>query len=946
MKLIITFLLSCFVLNSNSQIITTFAGTGSVGYSGNGGPATSALLFDPQTLCTDNAGNVYIPDHGNHVVRVVNTLGIISIFAGTGISGNSGDGGPASAAQLMFPYGLCKDNAGNIYISDQGVNVIRKVTPAGIISTIAGTGSFGFSGDGGPALLAHFSGAGGMAIDNSGNLYVADFGNQRIRKINSSGIITTVAGSSSVFLGDGGPATQASLSSPTGVCVDNLGNFYIADMGNSRIRKVDASGIITTFAGQSIGYSGNGGPAINASLKYPFFVYSDNSGNIFISDTGNGALRVVNSAGIINTVAGTGVPGYSGDGGPAILAQLSSLGGIAMDNGGNIYIPGAAVVRKIGSCLLSSISQQPVDAVVCAGGTTNFSVIGNLISSYQWQVNTGAGWNPIINGANYSGATTNVLTITSSLIGMNNYQYRCLLTNNCSSTFSSISTLQVLTAAPPAITIAASSTTICAGTPVTFISSVTGGGSSPVYQWKKNGLPSGNGITYTDNALNNGDQISCNIISSNSCALINSTVSNMISMTVTSSIIPSVSITSDVNNVCQGTTINFTAVAVNAGIGSIFQWKKNSVIVGSSLNMYQDNNLNNNDLISCSISASLSCASPSVVNSNVIHVLVQPLITPTISISTNTNTVCRNSVVAFTVAVQYGGTSPVYQWAKNALPVGNNSNVYTYNNPLSGDVISCMMTSNNSCIAFPSVISNPIAISVVNNPVTLDKTSVICEGSTRVLEAGNYQSYVWNDGSVNHALNASGTGNFYVTVKDTYGCIWSDTSKITTLLAKPVNFLPADTSICSYGAIEIKTLRNFNSYLWSNSSQNNSINVTTSGSYWLKVTDNNGCMGYDTIKILPKQCTTNVFFPSAFSPNGDSKNDIFKALVIGKIKSFKLQIFDKGGQLMFETQNFLEGWNGLYKGREFNTATFVWQCFYQFEGLPPEYQKGSLILIR
>ena len=165
-------------------------------------------------------------------------------------------------------------------------------------------------------------------------------------------------------------------------------------------------------------------------------------------------------------------------------------------------------------------------------------------------------------------------------------------------------------------------------------------------------------------------------------------------------------------------------------------------------------------------------------------------------------------------------------------------------------------------------------------------------------------------------------------------------------MAKPVNFLPADTSICSYGAIEIKTLRNFNSYLWSNSSQNNSINVTTSGSYWLKVTDNNGCMGYDTIKILPKQCTTNVFFPSAFSPNGDSKNDIFKALVIGKIKSFKLQIFDKGGQLMFETQNFLEGWNGLYKGREFNTATFVWQCFYQFEGLPPEYQKGSLILIR
>ena len=382
MKLIFTFLFTCFVLNSNSQIITTFAGTGVVGSSGNGGPATSALLSNPQAICTDNAGNLYIADHDNHVVRVVNSLGIISIFAGTGVSGYSGDGGPATSAQLAFPFGLCKDNVGNIYISDHVQNVIRKVTPAGIITTIAGTGSIGFSGDGGSALLAQFYSINGIAIDNSGNLYAADFGNNRIRKINSSGIITTVAGSNfTLLLEDGGPAIQATLNSPTGVCVDNLGNFYIADVGNCRIRKVDASGIITTFAGSSVGYSGDGGPAINARLSFPYFVYSDNSGNIYISDTQNGALRVVKSAGIINKVAGTGVQGYTGDGGPAILARLSYPEGMAIDNSGNIYIACYTVIRKIGACL-SSISQQPSNAVVCEGGTTNFSVSGNLITTY------------------------------------------------------------------------------------------------------------------------------------------------------------------------------------------------------------------------------------------------------------------------------------------------------------------------------------------------------------------------------------------------------------------------------------------------------------------------------------------------------------------------------------------------------------------------------------
>jgi sugar lactone lactonase YvrE len=278
-----------------SGTITTVAGNGTPGFSGDGGPATNARLAYPTGVAVDAAGNLYIADRLNSRVRKVSTSGTITTVAGDGSAGFSGDGGPATNAQLAGPYGVAVDAAGNLYIADFQNSRVRKVSTSGTITTVAGDGSFGFSGDGGPATNAQLAGPNGVAVDAAGNLYIADINNHRVRKVSTSGTITTVAGNGTPgFSGDGGPATNARLRPPTGVAVDAAGNLYIADIFNQRVRKVSTSGTITTVAGTGIyGFSGDGGPATNARLAYPSGVAVDAAGNLYIADQNNHRVRKV-----------------------------------------------------------------------------------------------------------------------------------------------------------------------------------------------------------------------------------------------------------------------------------------------------------------------------------------------------------------------------------------------------------------------------------------------------------------------------------------------------------------------------------------------------------------------------------------------------------------------------------------------------------------------------
>ncbi len=290
-----------------SGVISTVAGKGYFfsGYKGDGGAATSAQLNSPSEVTFDSKGNMYIADTYHNVIRKVNTSGIISTVAGNGTQGYTGDGGAATSAELHYPYGVAVDAKGNLYIADRDNHVIRKVNTSGIISTFAGKGTEGFSGDGSAAASAELGLPFGIALDTSGNLYIADYRENNIRKVDTKGIISSVAGNGSYGVsGDGGPATNAFINGPEGIVVDAKGNFYIAEYLNNVIRFVNTSGIISTIAGNGTkGYTGDGGLPTNAQIANPEGIAVDSKGNIYFSDSYNHLVRKMTKGALPVTIS-------------------------------------------------------------------------------------------------------------------------------------------------------------------------------------------------------------------------------------------------------------------------------------------------------------------------------------------------------------------------------------------------------------------------------------------------------------------------------------------------------------------------------------------------------------------------------------------------------------------------------------------------------------------
>jgi hypothetical protein len=398
---------------SGGEVITAFAGlatSANIGDSGDGGPATLATFRGTGGVAVDGQGNVFISDFGNHRVRKVSPDGTISNYAGTGTAGSSGDGGPATSAELDSPLGLTVDGQGNVYLTDVGNNRVRKVSPDGTITLVAGGGTGGL-GDGGLATSAQLRSPHGVAVDGLGDVYIADTFDNRVRKVSPGGIITTFAGtglSGPPTSGNGGPATSANMA-PAGVAVDGQGNLYIADYANNLVREVTPGGTINTVAGTgTAGSSGDGGPATSAELNYPMGVAIDGQGNFYIYM--NCELREV-SGGTITTIADTAdTCGNSGDGGLATSAQINganagATSALAVDGPGSIYLSDWSNnrIRKIGPGLAAQ-------AITFTSSVPTTAVVGGPTDTVA--ATGGGSGNPVV----FSSAATGVCTVSGSTV--------------------------------------------------------------------------------------------------------------------------------------------------------------------------------------------------------------------------------------------------------------------------------------------------------------------------------------------------------------------------------------------------------------------------------------------------------------------------------------------------------------------------------------------------
>jgi uncharacterized protein (TIGR03437 family) len=364
--------------------ISTVAGNGVVSYGGDNGSALKAQLNTPQGAAVDNAGNIYVADTLNHAVRKIDAKGNITAVIGNGTAGSGSN-------QLSGPQGVAVDSSGNVYVADTQNARIVKVTPGGSASTYAGNGSPGYGGDNGAATSAQIYTPTGVAVDAKGNLYIADYQNHRVRKVATDGTITTVAGNGNQgYAGDGGAATSALLNYPAGVAVDSGGNLYIADWGNYVIRKVLASGTIVTIAGNHRpGFSGDGGLAPQAQIDSPTDVAVDSSWNVYFTDA-SARVRKVFTSGFIGTIAGSGTPGYSGDGGAATAAQVNTPAGLAVDSSGNVFVAdsGNNAVRAM-QPLAGGLSIATVAS--SASGQTGLIAPGELVTLYGSGMGPAAG---------------------------------------------------------------------------------------------------------------------------------------------------------------------------------------------------------------------------------------------------------------------------------------------------------------------------------------------------------------------------------------------------------------------------------------------------------------------------------------------------------------------------------------------------------------------------
>jgi gliding motility-associated-like protein len=558
-------------------------------------------------------------------------------------------------------------------------------------------------------------------------------------------------------------------------------------------------------------------------------------------------------------------------------------------------------------------SEAGLDKTFCSGETISIGTTPNLLYNYQWYPSTGL-----------SSATVANPQVTLVNTGVT----PIVQTYFVSTSFSSgtgcptIDSVKVIVLPAPNITINSSATNVCSGTPVNFWAVTSNSVPNQVFQWMLNGSPVGSGSeNFSTSSLNSGDVVTC-ILSGSTCG---ADTSNAINISINGNTTPEATITASELNICKGSPVVFTASGTPASITN-YQWKKNGVNVGTNQATWSDNTLTGSDIIQCELGFSGTCLSSPIALSNSISIQVE--IPPQANLGTDKGFCPGGSQLI------NAGNYDHYLWNNGAT-----SSSITVNTP---GVYSVIAYSALGCPSYDTIVINQYNSPVIN----LGSPAAICLGGNKVLDAGLYSSYSWNSGDNTRTISVSTVGTFSVQVTDANGCTGTGSTSITSILPLPENFLPEDTAICSYGSLEIKPVPGLSNYLWSTNETSPKITVLQPGVYWLQASDANNCSGVDSVVVLPKDCLSGFYVPAGFTPNADGKNDVFRPLLFGNVKKYRFIVFNRWGNIVFESSELMKGWDGTIRGIKQASAVFIWSCTFQMENEPERTEKGTVVLVR
>ncbi|MCD6013442.1 MAG: hypothetical protein K0Q79_3304 [Flavipsychrobacter sp.] len=844
---------------------------------------------------------------------------IITTIAGTGTAGFSGDGGPATAAQINSNWGMARDASGNIYIGDFGNNRIRKISPAGIITTYAGNGSSAASGDGGPATAAGLS-VTGVATHGT-DVYFADVFSSRIRKINAAGIITTVAGNGvGGYSGDGGPATAASISNPNGLWIDPAGNIYIPDQGTNYVRKVNTAGIINRIAGSGVaGFSGDGGPATLARFNLTDNVAVDPAGNVFVTDWSNDRLRRINTSGIINTYVGTGTLGFSGDGGSATAANVRGPTGIDFDGAGGIFL------CDVDNHRIRKTDAAGIITTIAGTGAATFGGDGGPATAAQLHRPVKVVWDG-----------TSKLYISDR----NNNRIRM------------IEFTVVVTNVPPSFTGGVSqSLTLCENAPATSINTllaITDPDIGQTETWSLLTAPlhgtavvaytiTSTGGTLTPTGLTYTPATGYTGLDSFKVSVTDGTGADTITIYVTIDPLPVAGTISGPSRVCAGANITLTS-SVTGGTWSSSNPAVATVTAGGSVSGVSAGTT----VISYTVSN--SCGTAAATHT----VTVDPL--PAIGTIDGRSPLCMGAVVTFTNSAA-GGT-----WSSSnpaVATIGSSSGVVTAVGVGSTTITYTISTFGCTNTAIFSLAVTTASILKLFSTVASVKCNGDSNGSINITVSGGTGPYVysWSNGATVATQTGLPAGLYSVQVTDAgINCTGNLNVAIVAPAVMEVDGT-ATNDLCDKGigtiSISVTGGETPYSYLWSFNDVRKNVTGLTAGTYTVTVTDKNQCKKMFSATVNADFCAE-ITIHDVITPNGDGLNDMWVIEGLSNYTGNSVQLFDKWGDLVYRAERYMNDFSGTGIGGDLPDGTYFYLVKLNSANPPDgknEYT-GSLLIKR